>query len=357
MLMGQDRNWSQVDTVRSRGDGSGLQVEPDAHIRRIGTVRVIAHVKVIGFPPVLESIVMNVIQCGASFGRGDLRHRIFQGDIVIAEPTAASLKLAAFARDLLWEAFTPLNPLDAHRSVTANESVDILRAAKRRIASDPTVTNLVRDVVADMKCDISDTYFDGPIARTMTNTEHLSVGPARPLRPHRDLWYAAPLMQINWWMPIFAMSAENGIAFYPEYWARRVENSSSQFRADDTGDSVCEGTNFMSGDDLPCPEPEEVIDAGAAFKPVLQPGALVLFSAAHLHATVPNATSQTRFSLDFRTVDINDVASGTGANNPDSVATGTTLHRFRGVADLAPFPVHAVPGPHASQPQPTGLTG
>ncbi len=300
---------------------------------------------------------MNVIQCGASFDRGDLRHRIFQGDIVIAEPTTASVKLAAYTRDLFWEAFTPLNPLDAHRSVTATETVDILRAAKRRIASDPTVRSLVCQIVADMKCNVSETYFEGPVARTMTNTDHLAVGPARPLRPHRDLWYAAPRMQINWWMPVFEMSAENGIAFYPEYWERHVENSSGQFSADELSEAPNDGYIPVTGDDVPCPESEEHVDPGTAFKPVLQPGALVLFSAAHLHATVPNDTNQTRFSLDFRTVNINDIVSGAGANNPDSEAAGSTLQRFRNVTDFAPLPEHVTSVLSEALPEPTGLTG
>jgi ectoine hydroxylase-related dioxygenase (phytanoyl-CoA dioxygenase family) len=37
-------------------------------------------------------------------------------------------------------------------------------------------------------------------------------------------------------------------------------------------------------------------------------GAIVLFSGDQLHATIPNTTDATRYSIDFRTVDLTDGA-------------------------------------------------
>jgi hypothetical protein len=53
---------------------------------------------------------------------------------------------------------------------------------------------------------------------------------------------------------------------------------------------------------------------------------------------VPNTTSRTRFSIDFRTVNLDDLAEQRGARNVDSLCTGTTLGDFLRAADLMPMP-------------------
>jgi hypothetical protein len=45
-----------------------------------------------------------------------------------------------------------------------------------------------------------------------------------------------------------------------------------------------------------------------------------------------------RWSIDFRTVNINDVVSKRGAPNTDSASTGTSLRDFLRVADFAAIP-------------------
>ncbi len=67
-------------------------------------------------------------------------------------------------------------------------------------------------------------------------------------------------------------------------------------------------------------------------------GGPLIFSAAHLHSTVPNTTQRTRFSIDFRTVSLGDLEAGVGAANVDSSCTGTTLGDFLRASDLAALP-------------------
>ena len=67
-------------------------------------------------------------------------------------------------------------------------------------------------------------------------------------------------------------------------------------------------------------------------------GGALVFSGAQLHSTVPNTTERTRFSIDFRTVNVDDLESGNAAPNVDSECTGTTLGDFRRASDLEPLP-------------------
>ena len=57
-------------------------------------------------------------------------------------------------------------------------------------------------------------------------------------------------------------------------------------------------------------------------------GSILCFSGAQLHSTVPSVASHTRFSFDFRTVHIDDVAAHRGPANVDARCTGTTLRDF-----------------------------
>lgn len=67
------------------------------------------------------------------------------------------------------------------------------------------------------------------------------------------------------------------------------------------------------------------------------PGGVIQFSAAHLHSTVPNTSGRARYSIDFRTVHVDDVSGRKGAPNVDSAPTGTSLRDFVRGADFAPM--------------------
>jgi hypothetical protein len=65
---------------------------------------------------------------------------------------------------------------------------------------------------------------------------------------------------------------------------------------------------------------------------------MMLFSAAQMHSTVPNNSGRTRFSIDFRTVNLDDAAARRGAPNIDSECTGTTMGDYLRGTDLAHVP-------------------
>jgi hypothetical protein len=82
-------------------------------------------------------------------------------------------------------------------------------------------------------------------------------------------------------------------------------------------------------------------------------GGSILFSGAHMHSTVPNDSGYTRFSIDFRTVNRDDVAEGKGAPNIDSACTGTSLRDFPSGTDLTRLPESLV-ARYDTEPVPDG---
>ncbi len=57
-----------------------------------------------------------------------------------------------------------------------------------------------------------------------------------------------------------------------------------------------------------------------------------------MHSSVPNTSGQTRLSIDFRTVHLDDLRADRGAPNIDSACTGTTVNDYLSGADLTHLP-------------------
>lgn len=72
---------------------------------------------------------------------------------------------------------------------------------------------------------------------------------------------------------------------------------------------------------------EEIQDVPLKFR--CQNGDLILFSGAHLHATHAITSDYSRFSLDFRTVNIHDHAKGYGGPDPDNESQGSALEDYK----------------------------
>ena len=57
-----------------------------------------------------------------------------------------------------------------------------------------------------------------------------------------------------------------------------------------------------------------------------------------MQSSVPHTSGKTRFSSDFRVVNVDDVAAKRGAPPVDEECTGTTLRDFLRVTDLTCIP-------------------
>jgi hypothetical protein len=69
-----------------------------------------------------------------------------------------------------------------------------------------------------------------------------------------------------------------------------------------------------------------------------KPGSVILFCGAQMHSTVPNTAGVCRYSVDFRTVNLDDAANRHGARNVDSACTGTTMRDYLRATDLSHIP-------------------
>jgi len=267
------------------------------------------------------------------------RDTIYDGGIIILSPTPEMLALVEHTRGMIEEAFAPLDPRHAHKSLAVERCVEILTRLKPGYIHHPRTKELIQRVLNAFGCSPAKTYQDVPRLRCAFPSDYLTTGIAYAHHPHRDTWYSAPLCQFNWWAPIYEFVSENGMAFHPRYWGQGIKNGSSDFNYYRwNAESRKNAAQHIGRDTRVQPHAEEPLELEPEVRFVVPPGGVIVFSGAQLHSTVPNTTNVVRWSIDFRTVNVDDLASKRGAPNVDSASTGTSLRDFLRVDDLAPIP-------------------
>jgi hypothetical protein len=266
------------------------------------------------------------------------RNMIYDGDIIILSPTPEMHALVQHTRGMIEEAFAPVDPRRAHESLAVERCVEILSVLKPTYIHHPQTKELIQRVLNAFGCSSEKTYQDVPRLRCAFPKDYLTTGIAYAHQPHRDTWYSAPMCQFNWWAPMYEFVSENGMAFHPRYWNRGVRNGSHKFNYYRwNAESRKNAAQHIGRDTRVQPHAEEPLELAPDARFVVPSGAVIVFSGAHLHSTVPNTTNIVRWSIDFRTVNIDDVVNKRGAPNTDSASTGTSLRDFLRVADFSPI--------------------
>jgi len=282
---------------------------------------------------------MNSIYMDIPMTDGARREALYGGQLLVYSATPSSNALVQFARGLLREAFGSLDPETAQHHMRVEEYAALLADLKPKFIHHPKSKEFLKGILGELGCDPAKTYFDVPRMRSATSNDYLSSGIAYAFHPHRDCWYSAPLCQINFWIPIYAIQPENCMAFHPHYWSYAVRNGSREYNYDEWNrTSRQSAAQHIKTDTRKQPKAEEPMELDPQIRVILPPGAILMFSGAQMHSTVPNNSGRTRFSIDFRTVNVDDVASRQGAPNIDCECTGTTMRDYLRMEDLAHIP-------------------
>jgi hypothetical protein len=282
---------------------------------------------------------MNSILFNPQVGDEKRRELLYSGQLLVYSPTPASLALVDFARGMAEEAFHPYDPEVAQYELPVERYAEVLSELKPKFIHAEKSKQCIQQMLRELGCDPDKTYFDVPRMRTSTSDDYLKVGIAYAFHPHRDTWYSAPMCQINWWMPIYPIVSENAMAFHPHYWNHAVRNGSAAYNyAEWNRTSRQNAAQFIKEDTRKQPKPEEPMELDPQLRIIAPPGGILLFSAAQMHSSVPNTSGRTRFSIDFRTVNVDDVAARRGAPNVDSACTGTTMGDYLRATDMAHVP-------------------
>lgn len=274
-----------------------------------------------------------------------LRQRVYAGDLLVVRSVPAMQDLLEYCRELLVTTFESQAPVyaqfDAGRSEWDRRAVE-LRARCRR---DGHARALMAMLFTQFGFDPGRTAADMVNLRCQPHDDAPHADPRHTLGAHRDTWGSNVYQQINWWAPVYPVTPERTIAFFPSYWHRPLANDSADWNLDTVR---AELRAARTAGREPCcrkvPEPTEVLDLTDRLPVAIEPGDVMLFSGAHLHASVPNRTGAARFSVELRTVDLHDAAIGVGAPNVDGAAPVTAWHWFRRLDNGRPLEDPLQPG-------------
>ena len=257
----------------------------------------------------------------------ELLARLYQGAVFLFEPNALRLGMVQALNDALQQQLGQ-SPRTAQFDMDDAAFFQKIGVLRKRFYTEPHFLNYVGQILQDIQWDSTQTVFDPMRLRTIQHQGHQNPAAKAIYHTHRDTWYANPQCQITWWIPLHDVRLEETFEFYPQYFNKAVDNDSKLF----DHDSWMQGgkqkkigwQNKKTGYEAIYPSLQQNIDR-SGFGVACPKGSLLLFSGQHLHATHRQETGKTRFSIDFRTVELEHFKSGIGPENVDNASTGSSI--------------------------------
>lgn len=261
-------------------------------------------------------------------GARALMDALYAGDVFLLEPSAASVRMVETASAVLTDALGS-DPRGARDRLSPEDFFARIGRVRREIYLSEQSHALTREVMAEAGLDPRRVAFDPPRLRVVNSGGHTDPRAAAVYYPHRDVWYGHPHGLVTWWIPLDDLAPEETFVFYPDRFGRAVPNDSEIFDYDAwvrDGWSLKIGwqdrdaglrARYPSVTGEVAPGPPEGFGC--------RRGQNLLFSGAQFHQTLPQTTGRTRFSLDFRLVDLEDHAAGLGAPNVDDRSRGSAV--------------------------------
>jgi hypothetical protein len=281
---------------------------------------------------------------------------VYGGDILVFKDVPPLVELCVVADELIRAAFGNRDPLRAQFELDQQDYVARVESLQQRFRKHTQVGQLMGAALGHIGMDLRRACWDWLYLRALPHGDSHTHRRTAGIGFHRDTWSSNVYAQTNWWTPIYAITAERTLAFYPNYWFSPIKNTSDdwdleEIRAQRSRNVPGKGPSTS----IPVvPEPSEPVDTGAELRLVIEPGDLLCFSGAHLHASVPNHSGIARFSLEVRTVDAADVAMNRGAPNVDGHAPRVAVDWFRSIEGDTPLTqlLTAVRGPASKERSP-----
>lgn len=266
----------------------------------------------------------------------ELRQAMYDGKLIVLTRLQAVRDLVDYTRDQLVELFGGYDPEHVHEHIEPAEMAELLGAWKPHWIHAERSKRLVCDIITQAGLPAEFTHFDVPRPRTSFPLGHLNTGVAAAFPWHRDSWYSAPFQQLNWWLPVYPIREDNSMAFDLKGFGRAVPNTSATF--DYYRNNVQRLTAAQN-----VTKEEQARPGAIDHKPAQElivlpsPGSVLLFAGAQLHTSIPNTSGLARYSVDFRTVDARDLATGRCAPVVDADCTGTAIRDFVNISDGSGF--------------------
>ena len=179
------------------------------------------------------------------------------------------------------------------------------RLVKSEFTNSEEVRHLLEKIIFERYKDHSDCRisFDLPRLRIIPNSSILSSGISYNYKPHRDTWYGAQQDQINHWLAVENVTKDSTFFVAPAYFSNPIKNTSGDFNLDewDSKHRYSASSNIKA-ENRPHPVPLDRLDQHLLLPAAIPRSHEICFSGHHLHGSLPNKTTKTRMSIDYRVI-------------------------------------------------------
>ena len=260
----------------------------------------------------------------------ETRKRLFDGEIFLARGNSASLALVdAVTEELHRELGAEFRLV--HEQYSETELFERVGKLRKKIYTTSQFHFAVNRVIESLGFDLQQETYDPARIRVVSHLGHQNPAAAPIYHGHRDTWYANGESMITWWIPIHDVTPQETFEFFPEFFQQPVKNNSEVFSfqswTSKGQDNRIGWQNKETSRVEVYPSLQQTVE-GTRIGVAASRGDILLFSGQHLHQTVENCTGKTRFSIDFRTINSNDFASGAGPGNVDNRSQGASFKQF-----------------------------
>jgi len=244
--------------------------------------------------------------------------------------------LVAAARGFVEERLHPHHPPEIHRHHDPVALPVLLEGVQRDFSRWHEAKRLWRALFEAIGLDPASTARDRLVVRFQIHSDP-DAPPAwarstATVGFHRDSWGTNLPAQVNWWAPVWPITAGRTFAIHPGLWDQPIPNNSRDFDMAAIMAKLRDAPGTVERGEM-APGPTIAIDSAGGVPVLLDPGEIIAFSAQHAHVGVPNHTGLTRISLETRTLSIDDHRTGRGAPNVDGKAKWQTPGLFRRLSD------------------------
>ena len=267
----------------------------------------------------------------------DFHDRIYAGEMFCLRQLPHMRAIIAASQSHAEACLAPLHPTQAHNDLSRKALVDTFGAYRRSYHTNEDIQALWSAFFSAIGFDLDTIARDRTLARVQVpferSPDHNSDLVTAPLAFHRDTWGSNIYAQVNWWAPIYPVTADRTMQMFPDLWDRPLKNSSDRFDVQAVVEAQQKSGRRQKTPDDHIPHLAEDGLQNTPQPVLIEPGDIIAFSGAHAHGSVPNTTDVARLSLETRTVSINDLRAGRGAPNLDGHAKWMAPGWFKRISD------------------------
>ena len=250
-----------------------------------------------------------------------LSEALFEGALVVFDGLRPVTHLVDRVRAILERVFETQEPSVAQCHLSAPSFCRLAMRAREVVAQDATLARHWCATLTVIGYRRDATWLDRIRLRAVPSRSDIDHRRLQTLPPHRDTWASGIMAQINWWLPLYPLAESRTMLLWPDAFRHRVANNSAEWNFEALKNGGREDYPLLP---VACARP-----AQPGVPVLIEPGQLLAFSAAHLHAGASDATDRTRFGVDSRSVWEPDLSSGRGAPNVDGAARAEMWRWFR----------------------------